>query len=122
MTTTEILVLVPVYTGAAVTIIGAIAAAFRHQKQEQRADVAHTDLVTRSNQVVATLTDVKTQTNGNTQALLSALTDALVKIGKLEGMLQMQIARSGGRATDPVVLLPSAPPELPATTGPTVLS
>jgi hypothetical protein len=101
MTTGDSAIVVPIYTVTLVTIIREIRDAFRHQKMEQAAVVAHTDLVTRSDQVVATLTDVKTQTNGNTTKLQDALAALLIENGRLQGMVAgLQNARSGARATD----------------------
>jgi len=115
MTNPELILVITTMTTSGVIIIREIAAAFRRQKIEYRAETAHNDLVTTLSAADVKLEAIKVQTNGATTALQGALSDALTKIGRLEGMVQGIQTQRGVRSTDPVQPVPViVVPPLPA--------
>lgn len=124
MTPGDAALIIPLWTAAAVTVIKALTDVFRNQKLDQHAvvaqkdaEVAHKEVIAGQATVAGLVTEVKTQTNGNTSKLLDSVAALQVENGRLQGMIQgLQQARGGARATDAspapatVVVVPAATP------------
>ncbi len=83
LTSGEIAILIPITSLAIVQIINAAKANTRHVAVDEK------------------LSDIRTQTNGNTDKLQKQIADQAIEIGRQQGMVQgLQTMRRGPRATD----------------------
>jgi hypothetical protein len=116
MTSAELTIVIPLYSGAAVLIIDRVFDAYRRvrkdeadRQKEAAEQLFRASVAKRGEHVDDKLHEIKQQTNGNTKELLTEITALRIENGRLHGMVAgMQVA--SGRAPDVVVTTgPSAP-------------
>lgn len=111
MTTAELTIVIPLYSGAVVLIVDRFFEAFRRLRRDEAEAQFRQSVAARGEHVDTKLHEIKTQTNGNTATLLKSITELQIENGRLQGMVAgLQATRSSGRATDAVVVttLPAA--------------
>ncbi len=120
MPTSDLVILIPLYTGAVVVVLRELFDGFsrrprrnaEHQQvvslladtssdlTAQLADVKQ-QTVDASHEVVSLVGDVKQQTNGSLDRMQKTVVAQSIEIGRLQGMVQgLQTQRRLGRATD----------------------
>lgn len=116
MTSAELTIVIPLWSGAIVLVIDRLFDAYRRVIRDEAERQFRQSVTARGVHVDDKLHEIKTQTNGNTEKLQASIAALQIENGRLQGMVAgMQAARSSSRATDTVVVtaVPEAPKDVP---------